>query len=250
MHFKMARGILRLVASIVLCIILLPYILRLYLAIAPGATAREILTALVQTVPFGDYIELFMLAIWGKAQSGVDSLLDWILSQEYGFEMNFSMEFAALVFTSAFAMAISGIVGNSLVSDTNDGLFNQLANCIFQVLVTFCASLGADWSYRLFSSQLLELTEAGQIIVGIVYVVLLTGGGLWMIVLCGVVFLDALLIIGIGCLKLCINYGFFILLLIIEIQGSVQWLVYISTLIWLFFLWLLLRAEKLFLPKK
>ena len=245
---RKTRAILRFVASITLSVMLLPFILRLYLALSPNATADEVWLSLVQAAPFGEAVATTVIAVWGEAQSGVDSLLDWLISQRLTFPQHFSMELGELMFTSVLVLVISSLIGRKFFQNMQGGFFNNAANAVFQVLLTFSASLVVDIILDFFNTQLAHTAGVGHDVMAWIYAIGLSGGGVWMLIVCGVLFLDAILLLAIGCLKITISYGFFLWLLLIEMQNGSVWMLCIGVVSWLVILWLLQRLESIFLP--
>ena len=243
------HDLMRLAASVTVSIILLPFILRLYLALSPDATANEVWLSLVQAAPFGEAVATTVIAVWGEAQSGIDALLDWLLSQKLTFPQHFSMELGELIFTSVLVLVISGLIGRKLFQDTQGGFFNNAANAVFQVLLTFTASLVADIIMNFYTTQLVHMEGVAHDVWAWIYAIGLSGGGIWMLIVCGVLFLDAILLIAIGCLKITTSYGFFLWLLLIEMRNGSTWMLCIGVICWLVMLWLLQCLESIFLPK-
>ncbi len=239
---------MRLIASVILCAILLPYILRVYLAISPGATAREIWLAFVQVAPFGESIATAVLAVWGEAQSGTDSLLEWFASQKFSFPQHFTMELGEMVFISVFVLVFSSVIGRKFFQSTQGGLYNQLANAVFQVFLTFAASLAVDLIFKTFTHELSYAMGLAKDLAAWIYAAVLGAGGIGMLMVCGVVFLDAILLVAIGCLKLTTSYGIFFWLLLNEMQGGSNWFLVLGALVWLGMIWFLQSVENLFLP--
>ena len=242
------RGLMRLVASVTVSIILLPFILRLYLALSPNATANEVWLSLVQAAPFGEAVATAVVAVWGEARSGIDSLMDWLLSQKLTYPQHFSMELGELIFTSVLVLVISGLIGRKLFQDTQGGFFNHAANAVFQVLLTFSASLVVDIILDFFNAQLMHMEGMAHDVWAYVYAIGLSGGGMLMLIVCGVLFLDAILLVAIGCLKITTSYGFFLWLLLIEMQNGSAWMLCVGIVSWLVILWLLQCLESIFLP--
>lgn len=240
---------MRLAASVTVSIILLPFILRVYLSLSPNATADEVWLSLVQAAPFGEYIATAVIAVWGEAQSGVDALLEWLTSQKMSFPQHFSMELGELIFTSVLVLMLSSVIGRKLFQDTQGGLFNNLANAVFQVLLTFSASLAVDIILDVFNTQLAYAAGLKHDLAAWGYAITLTGGGITMLVVCGVLFFDAILLVAIGCLKLTTSYGIMMWLLMVEMQNESRWMLLIGVVCWLVLLWLLQCLESIFLPK-
>lgn len=243
------RPFLRFVASVTVCVILLPYVLRLYLALSPNAKADDVWLSLIQAAPFGENIATLVVALWGEAQSGVDSLLEFLTSQKFSFPQYFTMELGELIFTSVFVLILSSVIGRKLFCSTEGGFWDHVANAVFQIFLTFCASLVVDVIMDTFVTNLayaeglkLDFTAWG-------YGLSLGGAGLIMLLLCGVIFLDAILLVAIGCFKLSVSYGFFLWLLLVEMQDGTTWMLAIGVVLWLIMIWLLQTLEGLFLPK-
>lgn len=245
---KTMRGLMRLIAALTTSVILLPFILRLYLTLSPNATANEVWWSLVQAAPFGEALATTVIAVWSEAQSGIDSLLNWLTSQKLTLPQHFSMELGELVFTSVLVIVISGLIGRKLFQNTEGGLFNNAANAVFQVLLTFSASLVVDIILDFFNTQLTQLEAVPHDIWMWIYAIGLSGGGILMLVVCGVLFLDVIILVAIGCLKITTSYGYFLWLLMIDKQNGSTWMMCVGAILWLLTIWLLLCFESIFLP--
>lgn len=240
---------MRLVAAITVSVILLPFILWLYLTLSPTADAEDVWLSLVQTAPFGDSIATGVVAVWGEAQSGVEGIVEWLVSQKLSFPQYFSMELGKLIFTSVLMLIISSLIGQKLFSDTGGGMFDQAANVVFQVLLTFSASLATD---AILDTYLTNLTYAEGMkhdVAAWGYAVILLVMGVSMLIVCRVTIIDAILLVAIGCLKLTTSYGFFLWLLLIEIQNGSRWMLAVGIVLMLIAIWLLQSLERIFLPK-
>ena len=245
---KTVRGLMRLVAAVTASIILLPFILRLYLALSPNATPNEVWLSLVQAAPFGEAVATTVIEVWSEAQSGIDSLMDWLMSQKLTFPQHFSMELGELMFTSILVLVISSLIGRKLFRDTQGGFYNNAANAVFQVLLTFTASLVVDVILDFYNTQLAYLEGVGHDVAAWIYVILLGGGGMRMLMICGVLLIDTILLVAIGCLKITTSYGFFLWLLLLEMQNGSTWMMCIGVISWLLIVWLLQCLESIFLP--
>lgn len=245
---KSMRGLMRLVAAVTASITLLPFILRLYLALSPNATPNEVWLSLVQAAPFGETVATAVIEVWGEARSGTDSLMDWLTTQKLTFPQHFSMELGELVFTSILVLAISSLIGRKLFRDTQGGIFNNAANAVFQVLLTFTASLVVDAILDLNVMKLAHMEGVAHDVVTWINIFLLGGGGMAMLKVCGVLFADTILLVAIGCLKITTSYGFSLWLLLIEMQNGSTWRGYIGIISWLLIEWLLQCLESIFLP--
>lgn len=245
---KKLRGSLRLAAAVILSVVLLPYILRFYLALAPDSTAHEIWMALVQAVPFGDWLATVVISLWSEAQSGIDSLMNWLTSQQLQFPLHLSVEISKLIFTSVLLMVVSAFVGGTVLKDSGGGFLNHAADAGFQVLCCFAASLVANLVFRFFETELIQSNEIIRQVAAGLFTLVAGGGGLWMLVAAGLLFFNAILVIAAGCLKLLVSYGIFMWLLVNEMLGGPSWLMPVGAVGLLLFLWLIQRFEKLFVP--
>lgn len=243
------KGLIRLIASVTVSVILLPFILSAYLALSPNATADEVWLSLVQAAPFGESIATAVISVWGEARSGAEGILEWITSQNLSFPQHFSMELGELIFTSVLVLVLSSFVGRRLFQDTDGGLFNQLANAVFQILLTFTASLIADLILDTFTVNLAQAEGIKHDLTAWIYSAALGGGGVAMLLVCGVLLLDSILLVVIGCLKLTTSYGIFMWLLLNEMQNGSNWILCVGVALWLIILWLLQCLESIFLPK-
>lgn len=243
------KGLIRLVAAVTACVILLPFILRLYLALSPNAKADDVWLSLVQAAPFGESIATAVISVWGEAQSGIDSLVEWLLSQKLSFPQHISMELGELIFTSVLVLVISSLIGRKLFLDTDGGLFNHIANAVFQVLLTFTASLTVDVILDTFVLNLSFAQGLRHDLTAWIYALALSGSGFIMLLVCGVLFFDAILLVAIGCLKLTVSYGYIFWLLQVEMQNGATWMLAVGVVLWLAVLWLLQCLESIFLPK-
>lgn len=246
--FQKFRGALRFCASVTLTVILMPYILRAYLALAPGAEAREVWLSLVQAIPFGDWLATVVISLWSEAQSGMEALSGWLTSSAIPFPIHLTVELSKLVFTGVLLAVVTNFVGKKILLSSGGGILNHAADAVFQVLCCFAASLLADVTYRFFETQLAQASAVASQ-VGTVLFSLVTGGGsLWILIVLNVVFLNAILVILTGCFKLLISYSAFMCLLLNEIQGGPQWLMPVGIAVCLLVLWLVQRVEKVLLP--
>ena len=243
------RAFLRFVASVALCVMLLPYVLRLYLTLSPNAKADDVWLSLVQAAPFGERIATLVIAVWGEAQSGVDSLLEFLASQKFSFPQYFTMELGELIFTSVVVLLISSVIGRKLFNSTEGGFWDYLANAVFQVFLTFCASLVVDVVLDTFTFNLPYAENLIGDLAAWGYGLSLGTVGVVMLVLCGVIFLDAILLVAIGCFKLSVSYGFFLWMLLVQMQGGSGWMLAVGVTLWLVMIWLLQALERLFLPQ-
>ena len=246
---KKIKGLFRLGASVTASVILLPFILKTYLILSPNADANEIWISLIQAAPFGESIATVVLAVWGEAKSGLDSLVDWFLSQKLSFPQYFSMELGELIFTSVIVLVISSLIGRRIFYQTEGGIFDHAANAVFQVLLTFTASLVVDIILDTFVTNLAFAEGLKHDITAWVYALTLSAGGIWMLIAFGVIFLNAILLVAIGCLKLTTSYGFFLWLVQVEIQHESGWMLAVGVVMWLIMIWLLQSLESIFLPK-
>lgn len=82
---KKTWAFIRFIASVTACVMLLPYVLRLYLALSPNARPDDIWLSLIQAAPFGEKIATLVVSLWGEAQSGVESILEFLSLQKFTF---------------------------------------------------------------------------------------------------------------------------------------------------------------------
>lgn len=249
MSFKKINGLVRLVAAITVSVLLLPYIIRLYLFVLPGTPAKELWTAFIQAAPFGEHLATAIIAVWGETQSGIDSILELITSHKFSFEVFLSVELAELIATSVLMILLTNVVGKKLLNNHSGGLYNDLANLIFQVFLVFTASLVTDWIFKFFTSQVINLPNIIHDIVSLIYSGILGIGGTALLVFSGIMVWDAILLVGIGCMKTLISYVFFLQLLLHEINGDHIVIIVWKIVAWFVLLWLLQRIESLLLPQ-
>lgn len=249
MSAKNMKGLIRLVAAITASVVLLPFVISLYLAVSPNATAHELWMAFVQAVPFGESIATMVVSLWEETQSGADSLVDWLFAPNIRFSQYFSMEMAEIIFTSVVILLFYNVIGKRIFKDTSGGMLNHAANAVFQVFLTFCASLVVDWVFDLFAVALPNISGIAHDI----WVYIYSGGlgivSIVMLAVSGIVFLDTIILVGIGCLKIALSYSMFLWLLVNEMHGGSVWGMTAGIIFWLAALWLLQICEDLFVVK-
>lgn len=247
---KKMNGLMRLIAAITVSVILLPYLIQSYLVLSPKPDANEVWLSFIQAAPFGDWIGTLVLSIWGEAKSGADSLLEWMLSPQISFPAYLTMELGELVFQSVIVLVMSCLVGRKIFYRTEGGFFDHAANAVFQVLLTFIACLIVNVLMELAVAYLVLPEGVMQGVMAWVYGLSLGAGGIALLIVCGVIFLNAILLVAIGCLKLLVSYGYFLWLVRIEIEHEAGWMLAVGVILWLVMIWLLQSLESLFLPKQ
>ena len=242
------RGPRRLVASILLCVFLIPMILNVYMQLKPDTASGELWVNLVQTIPMGVPIAEYVIGAFTEAQSGAYSLLEWIQNQELDFSQYLSMELAEFVFTAVILMLLTNVIGKNVVSTRDKGLSNRLANGIFQVLLTFIATLLTDLVYSVFSLAVDQ-------VYGLVHDALIYGYsaslgiiGLVLLVFSGIMLFSALLLVGVNCLKLLCSYAITLWAAQWYIQGESAVVMLLGIVLWIIALCVLQFLENLVSP--
>lgn len=239
------KGLFRLIAAATLTVLLFPSMLRIYLALSGDATANEVWMALVQAAPFGDKIGTLVLSLWEEAQSGSESLLDWLLVQDLDFLQYITVELGELVFTAVLLMLVSEVVRTVILRGTGTTIYDLLANGLFQTMCCLFASLLANLVFGYFSETLLTVSEVCRD-VGIQLFALFTGAGSFTaLVFSGLLFGSAALFLAVNCMKLLVSYGVFMLLLLMSMDGAADWQLAIGVVCWLILIGLLQTGEDL-----
>lgn len=245
---KTIRGAIRLCAASILSVILLPYILRTYLALAPGADTQSVWLSFVQAVPFGDWLATLMISLWSEAQSGMDALTGWLTSSQIPFPIHLTVEMGKLVFSGVVLVVVTNFVGKKILLGSGGGFLNHAADVVFQVLCCFGATLLADVTYRFFESQLAQAGSTAQQVATVLFSIATGGGSLWILIVLNLVLLDAILAILLNCFKLLVTYSCFMWMLLSELQGGPDWLLPVGAALCLLVLWLVQRVEDVILP--
>ena len=245
---KTIRGAIRLCAALILNIILLPYILRIYLVLAPGADARSVWISFVQAVPFGDWLATVAISLWAEAQSGIDTITGWLTSPNVPFPIHLTVETSKLIFSGILLIVVTNFVGKKLLRGSGGGILNHAADVVFEILCCFGATLIADIVFRFFDSQLVEASVALQNTAAVLFSITASGGSLIILLVLKIAFGRALLAILTNCCKLIITYGTFLWLLLGQLQGGPEWLLPLGVMLCLLVLWIIQRIEKLLLP--
>ncbi len=241
-------GLVRFIFAIIASFVLLPIVLRLYLNVAPDATSKDIWNAFIQTAPFADFLGTKMVSVWGEAQSGLESALKGLLDNQGNFTLHFSMELGQLAFSGAVLVLLSSVLGKLLPINVEGGIFSNAANAIFQLLLSFTASLVVDFVFKLFQANLADIMDASQYWLVTLYIFLLFGGGAAILLCLGIVFYFAIVLMAIGCMKLCVSYCIFLWLLLAQMQGGSPIMLVGGVLAWLAAIWWLQKMEKIFVP--
>lgn len=247
-HDRTIRGAARLFSAVALCGLLFTPMLLTYLSLAPGSDLYTVWMAFIQVIPFGDWLATVVTSLWAEAESGMDALLGWLTSPQLSFPVHLTVELGKLVFSSVLLIVVTKFIGRKVLVSSGGGLLNHAADVVFQVLCCLGASLLADIIFRFFETQLAQADSTVAQIVPAVFSILTGGGSLWILIVLQVVFIDAILVILINCFKLLIFYCTFMWMLLNELQGGPDWMLFAGAAVCLLILWLLQRAEKLLLP--
>lgn len=159
------------------------------------------------------------------------------------------MELGELIFTSVVLLILSSVIGKKVFYSTEGGFWDHVANAVFQVFLTFCASLVTDVVFDNFVSNLVYAEGMKLAATAWIYGLGLSGVGVVMLVLFGVILLDAILLVAIGCFKLSVSYGYVLWLLLLQMEGGSTWMLAVGVVLWLAMIWLLQALEGIFLPK-
>jgi len=242
------KGILRLVASVILCVFVLPIVLRLFLSLSPGASAQDYLLAFLEAAPFGDTIYSLAASILEEAQSGAEGVLELLELLELprkSFALKFSMDMAETVFTSVILLLITNILGKEFFKVRGKDIFNRSANVFFQVFLLFCASLIVEAIFDFFSTMLMKIPEATQMILGYVYSASLGVVSVIILIIAGMLLIDAIIHVLSGCLSIFVSYTMYCAVLINQAGSGPQTLTVFVCAVWLILLWIILSLENL-----
>lgn len=242
------RGGIRLFAALTLCGLFFTPMLLTYLSLAPGSDLYTVWMTFIQVVPFGDWLATVTTSLWAEAESGMGSLLGWLTSSQLSFPIHLTVELGKLVFSSVLMIVVTNFIGKKILVSSGGGLMNYAADVIFQILCCLAASLLADVVFRYFEAQLAQANSVAAQVFAAVFSLLTGGGSLWILIVLQVVFINAILAILINCFKLLICYCTFMWMLLNELQGGPDWILFAGAGVCLLILWLLQRAEDALLP--
>ena len=188
----MLRGIIKLIAAVLLWVILLPPFLTLAFALSPHPAPLDLLTALADVIPFGSLLAELMAGLLNGLLSGSvpDLLIHGPVSMPEG--LAFWTEIMQAVLTTVIFCAISG-VARVLLAGRSANVLERLANFLVQVLFAFLAAWIGIAVLDFFSAQAGQLAGLAQAAVCGLVTLIVLGGGLAVMVVLAHVFL-----IGVG----------------------------------------------------
>lgn len=210
---------MRLVAAVALAVIILPGVLRIFLAFSPEDSAQTLLEKLVSAIPFGHPLLRVVSGILTEAMSDGGSLLTWLQSQNISFPHYFTQEMGKMVFSGVILSLMTSILSAGIEDRRRKGLLNRLADMVFVTVFVFLSGLAADLLFVFVDGVVKE--SAG--IFREIYVYISSGflgaGGVALLMVSGLVFLDALLTVALSCIKMVCTYGGIIWVLICSWKG-------------------------------
>ncbi len=249
-----ASGLIRFVIALGVSIIGLPTVLFMYLRLSPGASSRDFLDAFTQIVPFGEKFCPTIVSVWGEAQSGLDNALqnleDHLTFAIEGFELTkyLTLELAEMIFTGMVMLILTALLGKKFVISTDGGLLNNIANALLQLDIAFVSSLLISFVFTLYRTELAQLEGIWNDVLTVILAGLAGGGGFVLMLIVGILWFRALVLIGINCLKLFLSYLAMCWLLVATVLGGSVIITAVGLALWVGTLWLVLEMEKMFLP--
>ena len=216
----MIKGSIRLVAALILCVIVFPYVLGLFLALSPDASAQDYLMVFLDSVPFGDSIVGLAASVLQAAQSGADAFLDLLVDSSKNLTLRFSMDLAEMIFTSVIIFLLGHVLGKVVFQSTGKDIFNQAANVLFEIFLIFCASLIVEGIFDFFSDALMKIPDITQEIMGYIYSAGLGVTSIIILVIAGMFLLDACIRVIGGCVNIFVSYAMFAAILLNKASGG------------------------------
>lgn len=238
---------MRLVAAVTLSVILLPFILQLFLTFSREDSPSVILNKLVSAIPFGNAILKVVSAVLTDAMSNQGSLLDWMSDQEFTFPQYFTMEMGKMVFSGVILALLTKLQQVGIEDKKRKGWLNRIADMVYLTLFVFSAGLLTDLLFEFF--DLLVKDTAG--IFRDIFVYIYSGGlgvaGVVLLVISGMVLLDAVLSVVLNCFKMAWTYAGVMWMLLCSCYGSPVWLTVLGIAVWAGLVLLIQRGEDLVL---
>ena len=245
MNNLLNRGMIRLIASILLFAFIVP------LVILPGVSfsdPHELWLELLSLIPFSHSFVKVITSAFTEAASGSHALLEYIAEQDLTMPQYIATEAAETVFTSVVLMLLTYIIGKEFSNSKERGICNKLANCIFQIMLTFAATRITEYVYTFYNSQVRQLTETAQNLFIYGYSAILGTSSVVILIVAGILFLNTFVIIGINCLKLLLSYIIAIWCVLCYMQGGHLLGILAGFTFWILLLCILLYVENLFSP--
>lgn len=206
------KAMIRLIASILLCVILIPIIIEFYFMISPSNGAEDLETALIKALPMGEQIAYTIKAILSPAEAGLKGTLDHLFSNNLFTIDALILDLAQLYLISTFVLALSSLI-QKWFSGIKKGFINALANHITEILFIFTAYLFATYIYDFFIAEVSNLSELPQKI-AIYFVAILSFAGGTIALFCGGKFQHSILKTLLKLLESTLAYVMCILLLL------------------------------------
>lgn len=238
---------MRLVAAVTLAVMLLPGVLRIYLAAVPGETPQSLLTKLISVIPFGNPIFRAVSSIMTDALSDGESLFDWMKNGDFSVAQFFSLEMGKMLFSAAILSLILRFLKGIIKDTKRSGTINRIADVVFLTFFVFISGLMAE----MFFSYVEKLILQSMGILRSISVYFASGalgaGGIALLCMTGLVFTKALLTVAMSCLKMMFTYGGIIWVLL-GITKGVSLLILISGIVaWIGLIGLLMVVDELIL---
>lgn len=246
MYFPIKRGVVRLIASILLFVLVMP------LVIVPGISFSDpdaLWIELLQLIPFEEPIVKLVCGLFLEFASGSLSIFEYIEEQNISLSQYIFMESAETIFTAVILLLLNAVIGKEFINAQERGTFNKLANCIFQILLAFIATRLTEYIYQFYSFQVLKLSNTAQNFFLNAYSILLSTSSVVLLIISGVLFLNAVFIIALNCLKLLFSYVLVLWGVLCYMYGGNIIGITVGFILWIVVLSVLLHLESLFSPK-
>lgn len=205
---------MRLISAVALAVIILPGVLRIFLAFSPEDTAQTLLQKLVSAIPFGYPLLRVVSGVLTEVMSDGGSLLTWLQSQNISFPHYLSQEMGKMVFSGAILSLMTSILSAGIADKSQRGTLNRLADIVFVTVFVFLSGLAADLLFGFVDGVVKKSAEIFREIYVYISSCLLGAGGVALLMLTRLVFLDVLLKVLLSCLKMLCTYGGIIWVLI------------------------------------
>lgn len=220
----------RLIIATVLIALLVPMLFGFYSIIGEDSSAA-ILAKIIQVIPLGDSILKIVLLPISDSMSHYDTFSDWLNAQELSLPQHFTLEAGKLVFSSAILMLIEKIAIVKIKG--NGGLLDTIADFLLVTLAVFVSCWLTDLLLTTLDLvALMDLNGKLQGAMTYIYSGMLGVGSVALIMLAGIVFVDAFLRVLLSCFKMIITYMGIICILAYHVQTESIILSVVVFLVW------------------